>query len=491
MASEKPVPKPIVGPILHFRGEGNDRWRLSALFVFEGATEPDDLIVEGIGLPIPPRHVFVWRGRHIWRFVFSLPRGQHDQRISYGFPQRNAKWAVTVPGQFVSLRLAYTSSNGIHDADQVASLPNGADGMWAPLLRQHTERPYHLLLQGGDQLHADNLWRECAALAEWWRHPAPSRYAQPFTRAMADQAMDYFFDAYCATLAQPAYARAMASIPSVMMWDDHDIFDGWGSRPDPEHQCQVYRGLFAVARRQFSLFQLGAGIRDPLEQVWGAETATFSQGFRVGDLGILALDLRSERSRSGILGEATWKELPNWLTRFAGCKNLLIMSCVPLAFVGVGGIESFVSRLRPGSHADDDLRDQWRSPSHRDEWLRLLHLLADFSLRYRCRITTLSGEVHLGAAASIHGQGVELWQLIASGVAHPPLGSLATCGLRWLARDSERISDEFTLELPRFAETRRRFIRARNFLSLGFDRQNHVLARWHSERSPDQYNLII
>lgn len=491
MASEKPVPKPIVGPILHFRGEGNDRWRLSALFVFEGTAEPDDLVVEGLGLPVPPRHVFVWRGRHIWRFVFAVPRGQHDQRITYGFPKRDARWTVTIPGQFAQLRLAYTASNGIHDDDEVASLPHGTDGMWTPLLKQHAERPYHLLLQGGDQLHADNLWRECTALAEWWRQPAPGRYGQPFTRTMADQAMDYFFDAYCDTLARPAYARAMASIPSVMMWDDHDIFDGWGSRPDPEHQCQVYRGLFAVARRQFSLFQLGAGIRDPLDQVWGAETATFTQGVRIGDLGILALDLRSERSRTEILGEATLKELPSWLTRFAGCKNLLIMSCVPLAFVGLGWVEGLVNALKPRSHVDDDLRDQWRSPAHREEWLRLLHMLADFSLRYRCRVTALSGEVHLGTTATIRGGGVEIWQLTASGVVHPPPGPLATWGLSRLARSPERVSDDFTIDLPRFAETRRRFIRARTFLSIGFDRQNHVLARWHSEQHPEQYNLII
>ena len=491
MASEKPVPKPIAGPILHFHGEGSDGWHLSVLFVFEGTTEPDPLTVEGLDHPVPTRHVFVWRGRHLWRFVFSLPRGPHDRRIGYGFPQRGARWAFSVPGQFAQLRLAYTASNGIHDAEQVASLPNGTDGMWTPLLKQHAERPYHLLLQGGDQLHADNLWRECAALADWWRQPAPGRYALPFTRTMADQAMDYFFDAYCTTLAGPAYARAMASIPSVMMWDDHDIFDGWGSRPDPEHHCQVYRGLFAVARRQFSLFQLGAGIRDSLDQVWGAEVGTFTQGLRIGDLGILALDLRSERSRTEVLGDATWKELPGWLTRFAGCKNLLVMSCVPLAFVALGWVEGLVNTLRPRSHADDDLRDQWRSPAHQEEWLRLLHRLADFSLRYRCRVTALSGEVHLAGTAKIRGGGVEMWQLTASGVVHPPPGRLATWGLRQLARSRDKVSDEFTVEMPDFGETHQRFIRARNYLSIGFDRQNHLLARWHSERRPDHYNLVL
>ncbi len=466
MASEKPEPRLVVGPILHFQGEDGDRWRLSALFVLEGPTEPDDLMVDGVLLPVPPRHVFVWRGRHVWRFVFSVPRDAQDRRIGYGFPDRGTRWTLTVPGRSTRVRLAYTASNGVHDDEEVASLPNGASGMWKPLLLQHTDQPYHLLLQGGDQLHADNLWRSCNTLAEWWARPAAERFTKPFT-------------------------RAMASIPSLMMWDDHDIFDGWGSRPDPEHHCQVYRGLFAVARRQYALFQLGASIRDPLDHLWGGGQGTFTQGVRIGDVGILALDLRSERSRTEVLGPATWQEMPGWLTRFAGCKHLLLMSCVPLAFVNLGWLEGLVNRFRPRAHASDQLRDQWRSPGHHEEWLRLLRQLTNFSLRYRCRITVLSGEVHLGAAASIHGGGVDLWQLISSGVVHRPLGRLRTWALRRMLKAKERVADDMTLEMPRFAETHKRFIRARTYLSLGFDRQNRLLVRWHSEQAPNPLELVI
>jgi hypothetical protein len=491
MAKEKPVPRPIVGPVLHFRGESGDRWRLSALFVFDGTTEPDDLVVEGVGLPVPPRHVFVWRERHIWRFVFAVPKARHDRKITYGFPDRGQSWTVTIPGENTRLRLAYTASNSIHDEYAVAQLPNGVGGMWKQLAKQHAEQPYHILIQGGDQICADDLWSRCTALAQWWSQPEPGRYSEAFTRTMADQAMDYFFNAYCAAFAKPDHAAVMASIPSVMMWDDHDIFDGWGSRPESEHQSQVYRGLFAVARRQFSLFQLGATIRDPLECAWGAGIGNFTQGFRIGDTGILALDLRSERTRKQVLSEATWKELPGWLAKFSGCKHLLLLSSVPVAFTGLGWLEKFINLLRPSSHVDDDLRDQWRSPIHRTEWLRLLRTLADFSLRHKCRLTVLSGEMHLGATAIIRGGGVDIWQLISSGVVHPPHNALITALLRRLVRSPERVSDDFVLEMPRFAENRQRFIRARNFLSLGFDRQNHLVARWHAEGKPDHYDLVI
>ena len=47
----------VIGPILHFRGVQGERWRVSALFVLNGAAEPPDMKADGVMLPIPPRHV--------------------------------------------------------------------------------------------------------------------------------------------------------------------------------------------------------------------------------------------------------------------------------------------------------------------------------------------------------------------------------------------------------------------------------------------------
>ena len=43
-----------------------------------------------------------------------------------------------------------------------------------------------------------------------------------------------------------------------MMWDDHDVFDGWGSWPPARQNCPVFRGVAAAARDAFALFQLAA-----------------------------------------------------------------------------------------------------------------------------------------------------------------------------------------------------------------------------------------
>ena len=41
----------------------------------------------------------------------------------------------------------------------------------------------------------------------------------------------------------------------TMTWDDHDIFDGWGSYPDGLQNCPVFQGCYQAARRFYLLFQ--------------------------------------------------------------------------------------------------------------------------------------------------------------------------------------------------------------------------------------------
>lgn len=40
-----------------------------------------------------------------------------------------------------------------------------------------------------------------------------------------------------------------------MTWDDHDIFDGWGSYPDTLQNCPVFQGCYQAAKRFYLLFQ--------------------------------------------------------------------------------------------------------------------------------------------------------------------------------------------------------------------------------------------
>ncbi|MBI1206076.1 MAG: alkaline phosphatase family protein [Azospirillum sp.] len=472
-------PEPV-GPVLFFRGMQGSRWRVSALFVLSGATEPEDLRVDGVSLAVPPRHLFEWQGRHVWRFDFAVPRGRDDSTAGYGFGDRRP-WRFHVPGAGRLPRLAFTACNGAEDLDMLARLPAGRNERWVDLAGCHAKHPFHLLLQGGDQIYADGVWQACPGLAAWQRLPRGQRCRSGFDDALAEQVMAYYFDLYVATWGQPELAAVLSSIPSVMMWDDHDIFDGWGSHPPPLQDCPVFSGIHAVARRQFSLFQLASAGREPPECIWGAKLGSFTQGFRLGEIGIFAPDLRSERSPTRVLGPGSWRALPGWLERFAGCRHLLLMSSVPMAFVDLGAVEGLLNALPWRNRLEDDLRDQWRSPAHRVEWLRLVRLLGDFSKRTGCRITAVSGEIHLGMAGRLRGPGFELDQLVSSGVVHPPPSTGYAAALGWLGRGRSRPGGDCSVEILPLGGGQGRFLRARNWLDLAFETDGRLAARWHVE----------
>src|SRR5205085_2520411 len=92
------------------------------------------------------------------------------------------------------------------------------------------------------------------------------------------------------------YRRVLCSLPSYLMWDDHDITDGWGSREDSfpsdkstEFKCE-WNHLFESARDMFQIMQSS---RNP-DSATGLSSFDFY--FKVGRAGFVVPDLRSNRN---------------------------------------------------------------------------------------------------------------------------------------------------------------------------------------------------
>jgi phosphodiesterase/alkaline phosphatase D-like protein len=121
---------------------------------------------------------------------------------------------------------------------------------------KHAISPFHLLLLGGDQLYSDSMWEELDVLSKWAALPTKEGVKQAASDTLKRQIADFFRGLYPNRWSQAAVAKALATIPTLMMWDDHDIMDGWGSYPSELHTCDVYQAIFASARETFSLYQL-------------------------------------------------------------------------------------------------------------------------------------------------------------------------------------------------------------------------------------------
>ena len=80
--------------------------------------------------------------------------------------------------------------------------------------------------------------------------------AKKASKLLTSQISKFYEKLYYERWNQPETALMLASIPNVMMWDDHDIFDGWGSYPAEIQNGDVHQTIFAQAKQYFELFQM-------------------------------------------------------------------------------------------------------------------------------------------------------------------------------------------------------------------------------------------
>lgn len=465
------------GPVLHARGEAAGALHYTVL-----ATTPD--------IQAPNRQDVQTLARHrdltFYAADFSLPLADQDQSIAYQAGSETFRFAV--PGRNEKLRIAFSSCNGSEQDEPGAPALPAQNAMWQHLNERHAAQPFHLLIQGGDQIYADSVWRRVPALARWKEQKRRYQYTAPFPAAVAADTRAHYFDTYLTHWSRPELRQALATLPQLMMWDDHDIFDGWGSWNDRYQNSPTYQGVFAAAREAFNLFQRGLGESAPSPTSWAV---------RLGDTGIIAPDLRSLRTRRDVLGVDGWRWLDDSLNRLEGCCELVVVSSVPLATAHFSALDPILTglpsaimkhiphRWNPKQFADD-IHDQWRVPAHRKEWHQVLSRLLDYGEHNNARVTILSGEIHLGARSSIRRGAHTLNQYIASGIAHKPAHPLVTWACEWLSRGTQELPGGIDVRMERFfnAQSRKRYLAARNWLELELDPKGFNQASWHAENHP-------
>lgn len=445
-----------IGPVLFLDDVESGQLRISALFVAAHEDEPPPVeLANGTAHPVPLaryEHATVWRAR------FSLPA---DRSSAYGWNGERYEVASDLSRD---LRLAYVSCNGeeVGDMEREGSERNA---MWARLRDEHRSQPFALMLHGGDQVYADEVTHGHELSHDW-----PDRLpGDPSRAALADlrrHLREGFFARYAALYAAPELAWLAARVPSLMQWDDHDICDGWGSLRRSRTCSPVGQALFSVARESFLVFQQAAADGDLPGRFADPSGQHLGWSIHAPALRILAPDLRSERTRRDIMGPGGWAMMTAEAERDAQGHTLLLSS-VPLLGPRLSLLEALMAVIPRMQKYEDDLRDQWQSRSHRDEWRRMLRLVRDIARRDGHDLTAISGEIHLATRAVMDlGDDLHLNQLVASGIAHraPPrawarmLGALASVGESPLPAHPVRI-----LPLPGH---RSRYLAERNYLLL-------------------------
>jgi len=191
------------------------------------------------------------------------------------------------------------------------------------------------------------------------------------------------------------------------------------------------------------------------------------------------------------MDDVSWRWLEAALMNLADCRHVLFVSTTPLANIDLSWIERILCWLPKQSDFEDDLCDQWQSYKHRDEWHRLLQLLFDFSELHQIRISILSGEIHLAALGQLQRGDTSIHQLTSSGIVHAPPPPLVAWLYDKYGRLPKRVTQSMQMRMCPLPGLGRRYLAARNWLSIEYDPSDELDVQWHAEGFPEPLSMSI
>jgi hypothetical protein len=248
--------------------------------------------------------------------------------------------------------------------------------------------------------------------------------------------------------AERGFRSVREALPTLCMWDDHDIFNNWGSL---KTESALDGRLFDAAARAFSEYQ------DARNPGGGNRMPPFDFFYRYGTAGFLVLDYRGARSyaEGTLFGRAQWSRFLDFLRSDEAnqLQTLFVVTSVPVAHASRW--LATVLEWLPG-HYGDAVRDRWVASAFResrDEFLDALFAWQD-AVPHR-QVCLLSGDIHEAEASTIQRRGRPgaIWQFTSSAFTSPPSTQLHR--FNWMATRFPNLFE------PRF-QFDRRFLLPRN-----------------------------
>lgn len=468
-------------------------------------------------------------GVSFWRFDLEFKLLDVPQAVSYFINGDSERTNVFyLPTLKESMNIMFHSCNGF----SLGVDPEKFQGsLWKDVLSKHKENPFHVMLGGGDQLYCDSVKIYTKAVKDWTEEKNPVKKR---TMKVSDDGMKeietYYLWRYInwfglghwiGTQGEtfiPDLPKAWAQIPSINVYDDHDIIDGFGSYPDSTMRIPVFNTVGNVAFKYYCLFQLMISPEDPCtsDPSWivSAKPGPYirqkakSIYARLGkSIAFYGLDCRTERQRNLICTKPSYADMFSRLQKEIDAnkgeiKHILLMLGVPLAYPRLVWLETILGsramapvkrvakHVMPGLRNEfdgniellDDLDDHWCAKHHKAERNQLVTSLLAFGKKNNVRITILSGDVHLAGIGRFYStkQGISpindpnhMLNVISSAIVNTPPPSAMADFLnkrnkihKFSKECHEDMVKIFTYDVTKSARNNQRLLAHRNWCSI-------------------------
>ncbi|ADI38128.1 conserved hypothetical protein [Waddlia chondrophila WSU 86-1044] len=501
-----PTPMLKCTPLIRFLGQDRNHraWKVSVLIV-SNVKDKNKLICQETSKI--QYDFFKIHHLAIEKFQLMIDLQKNKRSISYKIYDR--VFSFSVPGEKDPLKMAFFTCNGFHLEEDEEKM-GGIMPMWDRYRSQADKAD--LLVFGGDQEYFDSIFN-LPSIKEWLGLPLEERIEHLFTEQMAEEVDHFYLQKYLAKFAtDTSFAETLSSTPSVMNWDDHDIFDGWGSYSEKLQSCPVFQGIYAAAEKYYLIFQQHVFPGTSFTDKTFIGTRSFSSLHIVEDIAILSVDTRSKRTQKEILPDEAWEEI------FQACKNistecrhLLVILPIPIIYPDFEPLASFINKVSKIAsiaknildffkcsslkkkifspwetlEIQDDLTDYWRNQYHREERRVVIERLQQIATQMNIRVTFLSGDIHLGGmgeifdpkALSKEKDPLYMAQIISSPMGNAPTGKFSAFFLSYLNNQTEFFNEKAQAKLvsiKRIDQDKEKILLSkRNWAQLTYDPSSH------------------
>ena len=320
-------------------------------------------------------------------------------------------------------------------------------GLWdiaAEVCSRHEKSGNNLdfFIAGGDQAYADGI----DALNIWKYLNKKMRRENGELLPKKEDMLSWYRDIYRGYWGFPVVQGIYSRFPTYMIWDDHEIMDGWGS-----YKIQSGKELHKIfPKRPENITDKDARVllkrmKDAAFQAYReyehshnpeTEEGIYDYHFNHKGCCVYVLDGRGHRDFDNdsykILGKEQFDRFSDTVRNLNPdtTKFLFVISAVPVLHSSALVADKEGGTVSDMSGLDDDLRDAWENKAHDDERSMLLDLLFD-AAKKGIHVCILSGDVHVSAVFKLCRSKDVIYQLTSSPITYNvsrPLGILLGLG---------------------------------------------------------------
>jgi len=288
--------------------------------------------------------------------------------------------------------------------------------MWECLgqvLTRHDKQDLRFLIAGGDQVYADGV----ASLDIWKYLNKVMHKENGVLHPSQEEMVSWYRDIYRGYWGFPALRQVFSSYPTYMLWDDHELGDGWGSykldrNGSSDELDEIFPQRKARKLQRVDCFELLDRMRTAAVQAYReyqhshnppTPVATqFDYAISHDKTAIYFLDSRGHRdinrNSNRILGTEQLNRFCQWLQDLDSqqTRYLFVVSTVPVMHMRSVFVNADDNTLADLANLQDDLRDAWEHELHDAERKTLVKALFETAQR-GIRVSILSGDVHTSA----------------------------------------------------------------------------------------------